>query len=432
MIWKFMERGLAYGLILMILLRQRDHHQTPIDVIFQNLEKENVSLCWMSAYARENEIISKASEKCFKIAVDDGIKMKTFETHRFLAVSSRKPTDGGSYDINYFVMDPEIKQYNISFRHTESPQINSNISFSYLWNYYFLRYRHQVMIGLTLLLISLDFFPSPSLPKDALQTIKSPRQLAVPRQGLKAFATLTMLLNHASYLLLKDSPSWMRLGALPADMAGSMHLFCWLTGYNYSPYSRSQSWTILVLFLILEQYCRLPSPFAYESLMTIVFARKLLSFSPFQSFLLRASLLFHSIFIVFLLSTESFLNADGLRILQISGLIYAIAGRTFVLPVDIWKQLLWLFAGSFKVLLIVWTVTLSEIDTSSIPQLTVAALCLLWFIFHLFLFGCPVKKPFWKYSPNFMITFLSRYSLEIYGAHLFLAYYYHLQSTTSS
>jgi hypothetical protein len=431
MIWKILERGLAYGLIIVFLLMPRGENQISIDVVFKNLENETVSLCWMSSFAREEEIISNAADHCFKIVVGDGVNMKTYANHRFLAVSSSSKRADNVSSTKYFVMDPNITQHNISFGEPKLLQIDSNISFSYLWNYYILRYRHQVMIGLTLLLISLDLFSSSSPPKDGLKSVESSsRQLAVPRQVLKAFATLMMLLNHASYLFLQDSP-WMRIGALPADLAGSMHLFCWLTGYNYSSYSRSQSWAILVLFLLLEQYCRLPSPFAYESLMTIVLARKFLSYPIFQSFLLKSSLLFHSILIIILLSAESYFNVDGLRILQISGLIYAIAGRLFVLPVDIWKQLIWLFAGSFKILLLVWTVTLKGIDTSSTLQIAAAALCLLWFFFHLFLLGCPVKKPLWKYSPNFMITFLSRYSLEIYGGHLFLAYAYHLHRTAS-
>lgn len=426
MVWKSLERALAYGFILMFLLRRLDHEEVSLDVTFRNLEKEEVYLCWMNSYARESEIITKASETCFKVAANDGMKMNTFVSHRFLAVSSSsssQPNDDNN--TNYFVMDPEITQYNISFTRKEhQDQQPHQMSLSYFWNYHLLRYRHEVMVGLALLLISLDLLFSFGLPKDGLQTVTtSSRQLAIPRQVLKAFATLMMLVNHASYLLLHDYPSWMRLGTLPADLAGSMHIFCWLTGYNYSPHSRSQSWTILVLFLLLEQYCQLPSPFSYESLMTIVFARQLLSFSRFQSFLLKSPLLFHSIFIVILLSTESYLNACGLRILQISGLIYAIAGRMFVLPVDIWKQFLWLFAGSLRIILLVWNVTLKEIDTSSIPQIVVAALCLLWFVFHLILLGRPVKKALWDYSPNVIITFLSRYSLEIYGIHLFLAYF---------
>lgn len=428
MIWSFLEGGLAYGLVLFVLLTPQTR-EIPLQVKFLNLEKEDIYLCWMSAYARENEILFGSHQKCFKIMTNDDLIMNTYVGHRFLALPVRRTSE---ITKQFFAMDSASLQYNISFSHRSDTKVDyTQLSLSYLWNNLLLRYRHEVVVCISVLLITLDLFGKRHNPSRAAAHLNL-NQLAIPRRFLKAFATLMMLINHASYIFLADHPSWMRLGALPADLGGSMHLYCWLTGYNYSSKSKNHVWCILVAFLILEQFCRLPAPFAYESLVTIVVARVILSFSIFEDFLLNYSILSHAVLIALLLLSGPFLNADGLRILQISGFLYAIAGRLFVLPVNYSKQLIWLFAGGLQILIIVWKATLSEVDTSSRLEVIIAALCLSWYCFHLLLLGLPLKKPIWNPKSTTVMNIISRYSLEIYVIHLFLAYFYHLSENIAS
>lgn len=419
MFWSFLERAIAYALVIAALFSPLTKDRS-LQVTFMNFEEEDVYLCWMSAYAREYEVISGSRDNCY--IVTEGVLLNTFTGHRFLALPINMTSN---IKKQFFVIDQAI-QYNISFTNQSNQLSNySDFSFAYFWNHSMLRYRHEVVVLFAIIFITGDLLFKRPKPESKF-TQSNAVQLGIPRQYLKAFATLMMLINHASYLFLADYPAWMRLGALPADLGGSMHLYCWLTGYNHSSHSRTQVWGILIAFLLLEQYCRLPPPFAYESLMTIVVARILFSQPKFNYFLQNCSIIFHGLLIAILLLSEPFLNADGLRILQISGLLYAIAGKLFILPIDTWKQFIWLFAGSLRILFISWKSTLSEVDPSSSPQIAITALCLGWFVFHIILLGYPMKKPYWNptvYSP---IMILSRYSLEIYVIHLFLAYYYHL------
>jgi hypothetical protein len=423
-----LELIFAYGLILFVLSIPPPS-EVPIKAQFVNSESEAVAICWMSSYTREHELISGSLKDCYEVKVNDQLNMQTYAGHRFLAFPVQRRAEAPT---RYFSMEPQTTRYHISFSGMESLSLplssdQPNISVSYVWNTFILRYRHELMMTFALFLIAWEIFFPTRTPKDSLKTVNSSsKQLAVPRQELKAFATTTMLLNHASYIFLRASPAWLRLGCLPADLAGSMHLYCWLTGYNFTPQSRSESWMILTVYILLEHFCRLPSPFAYESLMTIVLARKLLSTSFFETFLLKWSLCFHACFIALCLQFAPIFNADGLRVLQVTGFLYAIAGRMFVLPVDASKRLIWLFAASLKIILLIWTLTIKEIDLSSVAQVVVTTLCLLWFTFHLVLLGFPLKEPLRRYTPNLVVTFLSRYSLEIYGVHLFLAYAYQL------
>ena len=257
-------------------------------------------------------------------------------------------------------------------------------------------------------------------------------QLAIPRQSLKSFATLMMLLNHFSYLFLQSNPIWMKLGALPADLAGSSHIFYWLVGYNKSNYNRSETWKVLFILFLLEQFCRLPSPFSYESLLTIVISRKFLSSDWFNYFLLNYSILFHSFVIILLIYFNSIFNSEGLRLFQNIGFIYAISGRLFIISNNSYKNMLWLFAGSSY--LLIKTInhnSFEEFDNSSIWQVLALFFSLSWYCIHILLFSFPLEAPLWK-TNSLLTIFFSRYSLEIYVIHLFLAYCYHLYRQENS
>lgn len=436
---------------------QKTSDETSLLVTFYNYNSYDLYLCWISPSARESEIIQKSPEGCYIMDANGGIRSTTYKSHRFLILPSNKTLlntkDRNNQTISpiFISIDLEPKEYHILFNSSDvTDNNNNNVNYyykssnhfqwnsSYIWNYILLRFRHEVMVIVIILLATWNILNSSFTTKTKIvnnnnnnKNDNKYHQLAIPRQGLKSFATIMMLLNHASYIFLRSYPSWMKLGTIPADLAGSSHLYYWLVGYNMSNNNRSYNLKVLLVLFSLEQFCRLPSPFTYESLLTVVILRHLLSIKLFDYFLLNYSIFFHSILIFIFIQLNPIFNGEGLRLCQMIGVIYAISGRMFVISSDPYKNMLWLFAGSGHIIFKMVSVnSFDVIDLTSSLQVLLLSFSLTWYCLHILLFSFPLENPFWKSNSSFTI-FFSRYSLEIYVVHLFLAYFYHLYINNS-
>ena len=268
--------------------------------------------------------------------------------------------------------------------------------------------------------------------------------LLIPRHSLKCFAVLNMLLNHVSYALLESKSTTQTLGTLPADLIGSAQIFWFLVGYHHShshsPSVRSGTSTLLITFVLLEHFCRLPSPFTFETLMTVVVARALLTSKVFNfngdssegqsSVFAELPLLIHAVMCSALIAVNNLFNASGLRLLQCTGILYAIAGRLFLTRSLSHStngraaHYLWLAAAWGLQFKLVWTTKLSAlvVDMTTLPVVCVAAVCVSGAVGQLVLFACPVSAPLW--TPSSASVWVSRHSLEIYVFHFVALWYF--------
>mmetsp|Transcript_9625 Transcript_9625/g.18071 ORF Transcript_9625/g.18071 Transcript_9625/m.18071 type:complete len:253 (-) Transcript_9625:146-904(-) len=250
-----------------------------------------------------------------------------------------------------------------------------------------------------------------------------------------------MIVNHLSYLLFKDKTMEQNLGTLPADLIGSSQIFWFLVGYqqstSHAPSARFDTTQLLLAFLALEHFCRLPRPLTYETLMTVAVARTLLNSDIFDynkekkmCLFSELPLLIHSVCCCALISVQDIFNASGIRLFQCIGLLYAIAGRLFHsnspgAPVGVkYARYLWLVAAWGLQLKIVWSTKLKFMDVNIYsPEVVVIGLCFLGAILQVVVFACPRENALW--TPATVTVWISRHSLEIYCAHLVVLWFFY-------
>lgn len=465
-------------------------NSTPITINILNPTLSPIGLCWLSSFAREDEVTQNAPKGCYKIGVgvENTFNLNTFTGHRFIILPWDKEEDDrilpsgtvNSYRKSTFspstflYIRPNMTSFTVEFK-SSLATLGDVTNVEDAWQL-LLRNRHYFMILLVSIYIVALQYTSPlsnlsPKPNQRLQRTKSKADMTgpgctqvtmlVPKHSLKCFAVINMLLNHLGYLVFQDKKAslWQLAGTLPADLVGSSQIFWFLVGYHHAPRlpgsSHSHSIRLLVAYFLLEQFCRLPSPFSYDTLFTVVVARSLLSLKVFDSnqdtsgicSFSQLSIWVHCLCCCVLIICNDTFNSNGVRLLQCTGILYAVAGRLFALskfpctPSGDWKcdgldsngrsthrvaLLLWLLAAWSLQLSLTWKsklVTLwDDLVFFSLPSALIGA-CLLGAVGQFMLLSCPVRKPLW--TPSNLAVWVSRHSLSIYCSHLMLLWWYY-------
>ena len=433
------------SLVVVYPLWYRKGESEAMTVKILNPTESPVALCWLSSYARENELIENSPDGCYRIGQGEKntFTLNTFEGHRFILL----PWDKKAYaDENFatlptiFVyMKPGLTFYEVEFKSTIE-SLRDIDSLTDFWQQ-LLRHRHHFMIFLvSLYILNMQFinYTSYQTRKPAGKHRRvdgiSEVNTLISRQSLKSFAVISMILNHISYILFDEKSLWRFIGTIPADLIGSSQIFWFLVGLHHASSHttavRSNSVVILVSFLLLEHFCRLPKPLTYETLFTVVVCRTLLSLDIFQydkelklvSFS-RYPIWLHAILCSLIIAANDIFNANGLRLFQCVGILYAVAGRLFLCgrstaPLSSRAaQFVWLLAASGFQIKCIWANKVSYLEIYSI-QSVVTFFCFLGALFQFYIFAFPVKNSLWV--PSKSAVMLSRYSLEIYVGHLVL------------
>ena len=437
-----------------------------LTVKFLNPTESDVALCWLSTYDRENELLEKAPEGCYRIGVgvENTFSLNTYNGHRFILLPWDKQEVSSSESVAlvnpkpyvptmFLYMKPELTFYEVKFK-SSLASLEDITSVDDAWQH-LLRNRHYFMIFVvSVYLLSLQFLaPISARSRKASQrqqnmiakkttevkVSETETNLIIPRHSLKCFAVLNMVLNHCAYMFFPDRPAYQLVGTIPADLIGSAQLFWFIVGLHpvsSRPLSvRSESSTLLIVFFLLEHFCRLPKPLTYETLFTIVVARSLLSCDMFQYKENKKCCTFsefpiwiHGLCCCFLISINGIFNANGLRLLQCTGLLYAITGRLFLSSHPAASlsarapHYLWLLAACGFQLKVVYVSKLSSLDIYT-PQAIVVAVCLLGAVCQAALLARPVKQSWW--ASTRVEVWVSRYSLEIYCIHLVALWFFY-------
>ena len=444
----YLQTLLSVILIIVVILYPRPGGDNATRVSIVNPTESDVALCWLSTYVRENELLEKAPEGCYRIrvGVNKSFTLNTFEGHRFILVPWDKPSaNSGSPSRGFLHITHGMTDYTVDFHESALTTLREMKNLTDVWQQ-LLRNRHYVMIFVVCVYAIILQLTNSTIPHRRRIGLKKRNEdgevwenLLIPRHNLKCFAVLNMVLNHLSYMFFQNDPKWQYIGTLPADLIGSAQIFWFLVGcypnYSRTSHVRTNSTMLLLVFILLEHYCRLPKPFTYETLFTIVISRSLLEMDLFQHDEKKKCVLFssypiwvHAISCAVLIAVNDVFDASGLRLFQCEGILYAIAGRLFFrcenAPVSSRAaHMLWLLAAWALRLKTTWTAKVNNIDMYSL-EAVVTAFCLVGALVQMIVFAVPVKNSLWISS--WTSKLISRYSLEIYVGHLVLLWIYHI------
>jgi drug/metabolite transporter superfamily protein YnfA len=189
------------------------------------------------------------------------------------------------------------------------------------------------------------------------------REPFVHRQVIKCYAVVNMIVDHVAYALIRDNKPLQTWFTIWADAGGSMHLFNWLVGYNVqSSSTRNSEISLLAAFLFLNTLVELPRPITYETLLSICLTRWLLQTPLFRvsapsgtCALAKAPIVLHALLICAMLLVGKIVSTEGLKLVHMVGVLYAVNGRLFaVRDVDTATRLLWLVTAVVVTILSAW------------------------------------------------------------------------------
>eukprot|EP00956_Cyclotella_meneghiniana_P027314 scaffold60963_cov35-Cyclotella_meneghiniana.AAC.2 len=356
----YMQAILA-GLVVIGTIILVSPYSRSVSVKITNPTDRPAAFCWLSPYTKEEITVRKAPEGCDKIEVGRGIDTNTYVGHQFIIMPwKEKEVNNGNEKDPSPSSQPQQRLPHYTFLQIKSGMVRHAINFDSntapgpqdlhdLW-LMLVRFRNEVRNIICLALLGLHYlfstsFKGKSKMKSNGKDFKTATMttLMFHRHSLKAFAVLNMILNHISYSFFPEHSFGRIAGTLPADLVGSAQIFFFLVGYQYhdkkqaSIVPRSGNAKILIVFLLLEQFCSLPPPLAFHTLFTIYIARSLISrpeFSPKdgapdRSFFSEMHPFAHAFFCTLLVGTNQFFNAEGIRMVENASIMYAVAGRLF-------------------------------------------------------------------------------------------------------
>lgn len=445
-----------------------EDHSVAMTVI--NDSEVDVAMCWMNSYNTESEVSMRSPKGCYLIDRNDEIRLNTYVGHRFLILPKNPRIDRND---NYFliasknVLSTKVSTLKNIYNHINfslSSKLEFRVFIDNLWST-LLRYRLIVITSIVSTIILFELISPKTKVNNTNTSQVSQSYPAIPRNSLKCYAVITMLLNHFGHICITDK-LMTKLYTIPATAGGSFDIFMWLVGYNTSQQKYSESAKILIVFLVLELFVALPSPFSYSSLVTAVAIRyitnsKWFAYNNTSKSCLFADyhILYHMLLCMALISCENVLNADGIRLLEVQGLLAGIAGRLFNCTnpvsltdssnekkgmkesdafinsnfIQISKLFVWTYALFLMKSNVLWLAYLQQEENLFAVTLRNAYLYLVLavfvVIFLVLLFPC--KKPLWSKSSR-VAKVISHYSLEIYFVHLVLGFLYLKYTSPSS
>ena len=389
-------------------------------------------LCWISPDENINlhELANNAHISCSKL--DPGFISSTYVGHRFLLVNADRTISDPPT-----IVTAQSSIHYIDFAHYSDYDTRENFDIVVEWQNMLLQ-RRRIATAVALAMLILLMFSrtgtihNQTIASKQLTTKLSVNEPLMERHTIKAYAVLSMVLNHCGYTLVRRNLQLQTWLTLVADAGGSMALFHWLVGYNTSPSSKNSDALILAVFIFLQLAVDLPRPITYETLLSIVATRWALQYSMFRisastytCAAVNANIFLHAAHISALFVADRVVGMEGLKLVNICGVFYAVSGRLFAVSgVDLSKRLLWLgSAVAFTLLSARYNVTVVHAQSSTTVRTLYGATFLLLTVLHavaihLSRSGAAEagdRKP--QTAAAGVAVLVARYSLEIYAAH---------------
>ena len=264
-------------------------------------------------------------------------------------------------------------------------------------------------------------------------TCKSPEvhSTLLPRNIIKGYAVVTMILNHVGHVFTSRDSFVKPFFTTLADAGGSMHLFNWLVGYNTTAVARSSEVWLLGLFVFMQVFVSLPPPVTYETLLSISVKRWLLNTSYFRvdattgrSQWGDAPILVDVVLIVVIICMENITGPEGLKMIPTNGLLFAACGRLFATSkVDPFTRLLWVVtSGVHTMFSMRYTLAIVLRDYPTYQYIYGTAFVILTLVHTVVInWKGSTDSKVRRWNPQGYLhtigSFLSRYSLEIYLLH---------------
>ena len=389
--------------------------------------------CWLNPDAGNNainSILANYPDGCSYVGF--GSVVNTYVGHQFVVVEK---TQVKQYDATNRpkILTALINMHTVDVANVVEYDPLQHFDYIVEWQRLLLL-RKQIITyaACVLLALAMLFRASPR----ANRKVKSDKTMQVqptllPRNVIKGYAVITMLLNHVGHVFLPRDSFVKPFFTTLADAGGSMHLFNWLVGYNITTVSRSSEVWLLSVFVFLQFFVSLPPPITYETLLSISVIRWLFNTQYFHVDATTgkcqwpdAPIYVHALLIVVIIFFDNVTGPEGLKMIPGHGLLFAACGRLFAVPkVDPFTRLLWVSTSCVYAMLSMrynFAVLLRDFPTY---QYIYGAVFVLLTLMHSTVLnwkrGADSTVQRW-YPPSLvstMATFLSRYSLEIYLMH---------------
>lgn len=462
---------------------------TIFDSLASNNPGESFGLCWFNPDSTLNRIITQFPTDCSRLS--PGITTNTYVGHQFIVIpfddsghiSSSKRKLHQIFAVQSNITSYDVRQLDELHISPSEPwyrlmQLHVGYADMILMWQHAIIHRRMICLyyALFLIIVCVLYTPAPSIapPKGTVSSQKMPDSISdmeptvtdtsrdtctdlltqqhshlrliqdsliIPRHALKSIAVVTMVLNHIGHNSLSSrgsgltfKPYWTVL----ADAGWSSQVFCWLAGLNTSQVNKSSELVIVMAFVGLELFVHLPSPITYENLLTIATIRLLCSTdwlsvrSPGISCKFAdMHILIHAVLCC--LTTQlldKLLGADGFKVINISGVLYAMSGRIFAVNVGrgrSWdlssKALLWHAAATYSEMTGI-AASWDSFEKHSVASYAYCGFFMSSLALQLVVLSTSASKPSPSRHSFYLNAVVARYSLEIYVFHflLLLAY----------
>ena len=407
------------------------------DIHFVEASNSYSSVCWINPDGGSaQDTLRHFPTGCSFL--DPSVVINTYVGHQFLVVRPDKTIDQPAKIVtvrstmNYVDIN-EVVTY------------NAIDSFDFLveWQRIMLLRRHIALTLACILLLSILIHSGYSKQnkekereKDAGIRVSSAKT-CVSRHYLKAYAVLTMVLDHVGHTFMRNLPILKPLVTLLADAGGSSQIFNWLVGYNLTASQRSSEVILLSVFIVLQVFVSLPPPMTFETLLNISVERLLLRCSIMtvdprtrRCRFADMHILQHAAVISAMALLDIFTGVEGLKVLNITGIFFCISGRLFALNSTSscnWKMLLWMSAAVHNTMYTMrYNCNITYSDSVQM-QLCYAAVFAIITVVHAAVLSWksksnsaqPIERSPSKQSVlQSVAQWIAKYSLEIYIVHL--------------
>lgn len=392
-----------------------------------------LAVCYLNVGMEVEDLIATKESSCFKM--EYGLRMNTYENHEFYVASWDSPKSTDLFEPRIVTIERGLTTIQLG---REAPAAART---QWRWKSELKKHSETVATAIGVVMLAI-ILATPARAKSKNAAAKDNKLSyqdcfgpAVPRSTLKAYAVVTMLMQHFALLFIPESTdkTLKLLLTLPADIGGSAVVFCFLAGLTIPDVSRWGEAVIVGAYLLLQVLCPLPSPMSYETLLTIV-GMRLLFRTPFfriskreekgattlSSPFGRANIVWHGILCAAVVQMYDICSGNILKIFNSTMTVAAVGGHLLLQGASVHRIALWILPS---VVLKAFDASLRvDCDGSSTAFVTLCqafgAFMALALLFQFFLQCVPKKQPWWQSSR--LSKWLASKSLEIYVMHLFL------------